>query len=54
VPVFDWAGKAGLTPASLDEIEVRGAPVEAVRRPFARPRVYAWNAIRPFWGAREI
>jgi uncharacterized protein (DUF362 family) len=54
VPVFEWAGKAGLKPASLDEIEVRGAAVEAVRRSFARPHLRAWNAIRPFWGAREL
>jgi len=54
VPTFEWANKAGLKPASLDEIEVRGAPVETVRRPFARPRLWGWNTIRPFWGAREI
>jgi uncharacterized protein (DUF362 family) len=54
VPVFEWAGRAGLRPASLDEVEVRGAAIGAVRRAFARPRVRAWNAIRPFWGAREI
>jgi len=54
VPVFEWAGKAGMRPTSLDEIEVRGAAVETVRRSFVRPRVRAWNAIRPFWAAREI
>jgi hypothetical protein len=54
VPVFEWAGRAGLRPASLDEIEVRGAPIEAVRRTFAPPQVRAWNTIRSFWGAREI
>jgi uncharacterized protein (DUF362 family) len=54
VPVFEWAGKAGLKPTSLADIEVRGAAVEAVRRSFVRPHLRAWNAIRPFWGAREI
>jgi uncharacterized protein (DUF362 family) len=54
VPVFEWAGKAGLKPTSLDEIEVRGAPIGTVRRSFARPRLWAWDAIRPFWGAREL
>ena len=54
VPVFDWANRAGLKPASLDEIEVRGEPIEKVRRSFARPQLVAWNDIRPFWGAREI
>jgi hypothetical protein len=33
---------------------VRGLPIEKARRAFARPRLVAWNAIRPFWGAREI
>jgi uncharacterized protein (DUF362 family) len=54
VPVFEWAAKAGLKPASLEEVEVRGASIETVRRPFARPRVSPWNVIRPFWAAREI
>ncbi len=54
VPVFEWAGKAGLEPASLDDVEVRGAAIASVRRPFARPHLRAWDAIRPFWGAREI
>ena len=54
VPTFAWANKAGLKPASLDEIEIRGEALERIRRPFARPQLYAWNAIRPFWGAKEI
>jgi uncharacterized protein (DUF362 family) len=54
VPTFEWTNKAGLKPTSLEEIEVRGEPIEKVRRAFARPQLVAWNAIRPFWGAREI
>jgi uncharacterized protein (DUF362 family) len=54
VPTFAWANKAGLGPASLEAIEVRGEQVEAVRRKFVRPQVYAWNSIRDFWGAKEI
>jgi uncharacterized protein (DUF362 family) len=54
VPTFDWANKAGLKPSSVDEIEVRGEPIERVRRVFTKPYLVAWNAIRPFWGAREI
>jgi uncharacterized protein (DUF362 family) len=54
VPTFEWANKAGLKPSSVDEIEVRGEPIERVRRAFAKPNLVAWNAIRPFWGAREI
>jgi uncharacterized protein (DUF362 family) len=54
VPTFAWANKAGLKPASLDEIEVRGEPVERARRVFAKPHLVAWNNIRAFWGAKEI
>jgi uncharacterized protein (DUF362 family) len=32
VPTFLWANKAGLRPAALDEIEIRGEPIERVRR----------------------
>jgi uncharacterized protein (DUF362 family) len=54
VPTFTWANKAGLKPASLDEIEIRGEPLHKVRRSFVKPQLYAWNSIRPFWGAKEI
>lgn len=54
IPTFLWANKAGLRPGSLDEIEVRGEPLDRVRRPFAKPKVYPWNAIRPYWGNQEI
>jgi uncharacterized protein (DUF362 family) len=54
IPTFAWAVKAGMTPGSLSEIEVRGEPLDKVRRPFAKPTLYAWNDIRALWGAREI
>jgi len=54
VPVFHWANKAGLKPAALEEIEIRGEPLHRLRRSFVKPQVYAWNAIRPYWGAKEI
>jgi uncharacterized protein (DUF362 family) len=54
VPTFAWANKAGLEPASLDEIEVRGELIEKARRAFTKPQLYAWNNIRAFWGAKEI
>jgi hypothetical protein len=40
--------------SSLDEIEIRGEPLDRVRRPFAKPQLYAWNDIRSVWGAKEI
>ena len=54
VPTFLWANKAGLEPRSLDQIEIRGEPLDRVRRSFVKPQLYAWNTIRPYWGAKEI
>jgi len=54
IPTFWWANKAGMKPASLEEIEIRGEPLEGARRPFAKPQLVAWNAVRAVWGAKEI
>jgi uncharacterized protein (DUF362 family) len=54
IPTFVWAARAGMRPSSLEEVEIRGEPLDRVRRPFARPTLYAWNDIRSLWGAREI
>jgi len=54
IPTFLWANKAGMIPSSLHEIEIRGEPLDRVRRPFVKPQLYTWNAIRSVWGAKEI
>ncbi len=54
VPVFSWANKAGMKPAALDEIEVRGEKPDRVRRKFDRPLIYPWPSIRNIWGVKEI
>jgi uncharacterized protein (DUF362 family) len=54
IPTFTWANKAGMKPTRLDEIEVRGEKLEAVRRRFARPQILPWPSIRNFWGVKEI
>lgn len=54
VPTFLWANKAGMGPAALHEIEIRGEPLGRSRRPFAKPQLVAWNAIRPYWGSQEL
>ncbi len=54
VPTFAWANKAGMQPASLAEVEIRGEPLERVRRSFVKPQLFAWNSIRPFWGSKEM
>jgi len=54
IPTFTWANKAGLHHERLDEIEVRGEPVENVRRKFQRPLIQPWSAVRTSWATREI
>jgi len=54
VPTFQWANKAGLMPARLSEIEIRGETPEQVGRAFVRPQVYAWKDIKNVWGAKII
>jgi uncharacterized protein (DUF362 family) len=51
---FTWANKAGLKPAGLDEIEVRGKPLGSVRRSFKKPSIYTWEQVRQVWGVKEI
>jgi uncharacterized protein (DUF362 family) len=54
VPTFSWAHKAGMTPTSLDEIEIRGEAPASVRRPFKRPNVIPWTSINKVWGVKEM
>jgi hypothetical protein len=54
VPTFTWAHKAGLRPVGLEEIEVRGEKPSDVRRRFAKPQVFPWDAIRNVWGAKIL
>ncbi len=54
IPTFTWANKAGMKPESLDNIEVRGEPLERARRTFQRPTVLPWKKIQPYWGAKEL
>ena len=54
VPTFAWANKAGLTPVSISDIEIRGDALDQVRRPFQKPQLFRWETIRPLWGAKEI
>jgi hypothetical protein len=54
IPTFAWANKAGMRPGSLEEIEIRGDPLDRARRPFKKPQVYAWKAVREHWGNKEL
>ncbi len=48
ISTFVWAWKAGMTPASLNEIEIRGEKLNDVHRDFIRPTIYPWDAIRQY------
>jgi uncharacterized protein (DUF362 family) len=54
VPTFAWAYRIGLGPGSIDDIEVRGARLDTVRRPLVKPNVVRWDAINEVWGVEEI
>jgi uncharacterized protein (DUF362 family) len=43
ISTFKWAHKVGMTPRRLDEIEIRGEPLDRVRREFVRPVLVPWN-----------
>ena len=54
VPTLVLASEAGMGPQSLDEIEIRGAKLDDVKRPFAKPTIHTWNSIRHQWGVEEL
>ena len=54
VPTFTVAHRIGMTPTRLEQIEIRGAPLDQVRRSFVRPMIATWNQIRSFLGVREL
>jgi uncharacterized protein (DUF362 family) len=54
IPTFIWANKAGMNPAGLDGIELRGEHQRNVERKFVKPKIYAWKDIRDVWGAKVI
>jgi uncharacterized protein (DUF362 family) len=53
VSTFSWAQKAGMTPNSLEEIEIRSdGPVPT--HAFTRPEIRTWASIRDTFGARVL
>ena len=44
ISTFAWAWKAGMTPFSLDEIEIRGVKINDVQHNFIRPNIFPWQA----------
>lgn len=45
ISTFGWAWKAGMTPRSLSDIEVRGRRIKSVRQKFARPLVLPFSIL---------
>jgi hypothetical protein len=54
VPTFVCAQIAGMTPARLRDIEVRGEGINAVKRPFVRPQIVPWSLAKHFFAMKEI
>jgi uncharacterized protein (DUF362 family) len=54
VPVFEWAVRAGMRPTRLEDIDVRGEAIDAVRRNFQRPEVHPWQEVTKVWGYKEL
>jgi uncharacterized protein (DUF362 family) len=54
VPTFTVAHTAGMGPATLGEIEVRGVGLANVRCEFAKPNLVSWESINEYWGAKEL
>jgi uncharacterized protein (DUF362 family) len=53
IPTFDWAHRAGLTPMTIEDIEIRtDGPV--VRQALAKPKVTTWASLRESYGERVI
>lgn len=48
ISTFVWAWKAGMTPGSLHEIEVRGERLSDVRRKFMRPMVIPYSEMKGY------
>jgi uncharacterized protein (DUF362 family) len=54
VPTFTTAHDIGMTPENLDDIEVRGAPIDTVMRGFTNPNLITWDSISDVFGAQEL
>jgi len=54
IPTFTWAQKAGMTPDTVSDIEIRGETITAVRREFVKPNVSPWDSIKDSWGVEVL
>ena len=54
VATLAMAIRARMKPTSLDMIEIRGEPMEAVQMAFKRPDLVPWGDIKSWYGVKEI
>jgi len=54
IPTFTWAQKAGMTPYTVEEIEIRGETIAAVRLEFVKPKVVPWDSVKDSWGVEVL
>lgn len=54
IPIFRYAIESGMTPADLNEVEVRGEAISSVSRSFVRPNVIPWSSISHVWANEEV
>jgi hypothetical protein len=50
IDTFRWALKAGMKPAKLDDIQIVGEKLAAVRRQFKKPIVVPYTMIQDWYG----
>jgi len=54
IPAFVLAHQAGMTPGTVEDIEIRGLNINDVSQSFVKPTIYPWDAISNQWGVKEI
>jgi uncharacterized protein (DUF362 family) len=54
VPTFEVAIAAGMRPATLEDIEIRGEKTADVRMAFKKPGIIPWTDINSWFGAKRV
>ncbi len=54
IPTFRFARRTGMSPASLEDVEVRGEKIADVTKKFKKPDVFAWENTKDYGGVKEM
>ena len=54
IPAIVLAHKSGMTPTTLDDIDIRGLGTDQCKRQFIKPKILEWTMISKFIGAKEL